>query len=150
MSGFQFTENWPYNQNVFTELDFAPSNVTDIAMVHGDSADLLEVTTPVLSNEPVLSDAINLQSAASINVVGIDKLQVDPSRLIYEIAVTPRHNLSLNKQPPPSYIFSSDILNIPKDPHRKQNQTARQKGKTQIFTLTPVRNNFAEKKIRKK
>ena len=68
-------------------------------MGHGDSADLLEVTTPVLSSESLSGDAINLQSAASINVVGIDKLQVEPSRLIYEIAVTPRYNLCLNKQP---------------------------------------------------
>ena len=90
-------------------------------MVHGDSADLLEVTTPVLSNEPLSGDAINLQSAASINVVGIDKLQVEPARLIYEIAVTPRNNLSLNKQPSPStsYISPKDILNIPKARPRK-------------------------------
>ena len=79
-------------------------------MIHGDSADLLEVTTPVLSNESLSGDAIDLHSAASINVVGIDKLQVEPSRLIYEIDVTPRYNLSLNKQPFPS-TFKMMFLN---------------------------------------
>ena len=124
LSEFKFTGNWPYTPNVFTELHFAPSNVTDRAMGHGDSADLLEFRTPVLTSESLLGDAIDLHSAASINVVGIDKLQVEPSRLIYEIAVTPQNNLCLNKQPSPftSYISPSDILNIPRAPPRKQNQ----------------------------
>ena len=41
-------------------------------MVHDDSVDLLEVETPVLSNEPVMGNAIDLHSAASINAVGIN------------------------------------------------------------------------------
>ena len=72
--GFQFTGNRPYNPNVFTEWDFALSNVTDRAMVLHDSADLLELATSVLSNESVAGDAIDLQSAASISAVGINNL----------------------------------------------------------------------------
>ena len=37
LSGFRFTGNWPCDPNIFSEFDFAPSNVTDRAMVQDDS-----------------------------------------------------------------------------------------------------------------
>ena len=89
MSGFQFTAKLVLQSKCVYRIGFC---FIDRAMVHGDSADLLKVTTTVLSNEPVEGDAIDLQSAALLNAVGIDKLHVEVSRLISGIAIKPQNN----------------------------------------------------------
>ena len=92
---------------------------------------------------------MNMQSGAPSSDIGFDNMLEElPSLIAGRIAVTPRKNLSPSDQPSISYISPSSTLSIPKAPPRKRKQNAR-RGRTQIFTLTPVRNKLAEKSMKK-
>ena len=124
LSGFRFTGSWPCDRNIFTELDFAPSNVTDRAVVQDDSeSQLTEATTPCFPNRQVVGDAMDIQSGAPFGDIGTHNLvKESPSLIAGRMAVTPRQNLSLSDQLFISNISPSDILNIPKTAPRKRNR----------------------------
>ena len=146
LSGFQCTGNWPYNPNVFTDLDFAPSNITDRMMAQVDSSDL----APESNAENVI-EQVNEEDLESVdpaigtgNDCGLTESRSTSARK----TLTPVSVVSDNL--PTSYISPSDIVSIPKAPPRKENQRSKRRGKTQIFTLTPVRNQLKEKESLKK
>ena len=127
LSGFRFAGNWPCDPNIFTQLDFAPLNVTDRAMFQEDSeGQQKEAAILCFPSRWMVSDAMDMQNGAPSSDIGTDNpLEESPSLIAGRIAVTPQENLSPIDQPSISYISPSDILSIPKAPPRKQKQNAR-------------------------
>lgn len=167
-AGFCKTGIYPYNRNLFQEIDFAPSYVTDrpnpdtddnnpvaqstINRPNPDSAES-SLTAPSLE-----TDALNLD--AEVNNVGPND-QISPrlsASLLSESSIIIQNPSSSNMQPivsssPTPPVFSPDIVrSFPKASERKNR--GRKTKKSTIYTDTPekeaIRKEHEEKEKRLK
>ena len=142
LSGFEHTGNWPFNPDVFTDIDFAPASVTDIDFSTDDitvavpdaPAQSDSMISPTGSQSPEVSEQIVTSQTPNLS---------SPAREIAGV------NRAAESDPSTSYISPREIINIPKASPRKTKKIRRKKGKTQIYTLTPVRNEVADKEANK-
>lgn len=143
INGFSVSGIWPFNMNVFSEDEFAPSVVTDM-VINTTTEELVNTTTKVIVNTTIekianttteeivnttteelvnnitenLLNHVNNESVDSINSVIID--QQRPQNLSYEIS--PEH-----VKPYPKAALQDKI----------KNKGGRRKGKSAILTDTP-------------
>lgn len=135
INGFSVSGIWPFNMNVFTEDDVAPSVVTDMVInttteeivnttiekiTNTTTEEIVNTTTEELVNNITenLLNHVNNESVDSINPVIID--QQRPKNLSYEIS--PEHI-----KPYPKAALQDKI----------KNKVGRRKGKSAILTDTP-------------
>ena len=155
LSGFQTTGTWPYNPDIFTELDFAPASVTDRDFVSTENENGLPeemICDPANITCPEASLTVSMlpsqvtdisKDVASISVVS------SVSNISSPITVNAETNTASSGIDSPTtalYVSPNDIVTFPKAmPRKKKSKPARRKGKTEIYTLTPVRNAVAER-----
>ena len=144
LSGFEHTGNWPYNPNIFTDADFAPSSVTDRSYLSPDD----DNDENCISNPSGTVSISQLAEATNSTVAASTACMPNPSTPSSLNAENEVAGPSCNP-PSTSYISPSDIRPFPKPSPRKKKQRQRRKGKTQIFTLTPIRNEVAAKEMKK-
>ena len=133
LSGFSSTGNWPYNPDVLLSADFAPAVVTD-----NDVA--TEQMNSLVQTLHSLQDAIQLAAEErSINL--------NPDSSIVDMANDAEFSSTLceNDQAHSSeYISPANNLQLAKAAPLKK-VSGRRRGKTKIFTDTPVRNEVVER-----
>ena len=125
LSGFECTGTWPYNREIFTELDFAPAAVTDC---------LLSTDTEIQSNE------FQQQSQIAKPYSSSQICSSTPNFSKHSAAPTPEVD---------QYVSSREIHDIPKAAPRKATNSRKRKT-TRILTATPVRDSIAVLKTQKK
>ncbi|KAI4469377.1 hypothetical protein MML48_1g00097 [Holotrichia oblita] len=119
-SGFRCSRIWPLNRNIFTEDEFAPSNVTD---------------NPIGINLP--GEAVNHPQPSTSATPSTPPGPLNTETL-------------LPAAPTKTYYTPEQVRPFPKADFSKQKNTKpRQKGKTAIITDTPERT-LIEKRIREK
>ena len=133
LSEFRSTGNWPYNPDVLSSADFAPAVVTD------NDVATEQMNSPIQTLHS-LQDAIQLAAEEQ-------SVNLNPDSFIVDMANDAEFSstLSENDQAHLSeYISPANILPLPKAAPLKK-ASGRRRGKTRIFTDTPVRNEVAER-----
>ena len=140
--GFESTGSWPYNRDIFTELDFAPASVTD-RLFNPVTHAPCEESQPETPNPAAGSS----QSMLSDNIEALDPLIPSTSTIttstnseIQIISETRTSSHGLTASASIVYVSPSEVYTFPKAKPRKVNQ---KKGKTLILTLTPARKEMA-------
>ena len=123
LSGFSSTKNWPFNPEAFTDLDFASSSVTDRDLIPAENDEHPDSQCDMMDNSVHDSEALNAPSGSTTPTAAVAT--------------------------PASYVSPTDILPLPKAPARKTSGPSRRKGKSAIYTLTPIRNEIAEREKNK-
>ena len=123
LSGFSSTGNWPFNPEVFTDLDFASSSVTDRDLIPAENDEHPDSQCDMMDNSVHDSEALNAPSSSTTPTAAVAT--------------------------PASYVSPTHILPLPKAPARKTSGPSRRKGKSAIYTLTPTRNEIAEREKNK-
>ena len=118
LSGFECTGTWPYNREIFTELDFAPAAVTDR---------LLSTGTEIQSNEFQQQSQIAKPYSCS------QICSSTPNFSKHSAAPTPEVD---------QYVSPREIRDILKAAPRKATNSKKRKT-TRILTATPVRDSIA-------
>ena len=167
LSGFQHTGIFPFNRELFAEADFAPATLTDRDIpdvnprqLMADIPNELEAntsTTPIeVSQVDMIDSHETLQPGTSNSHAPhtrtIDAEITGPSTSATGTCVTQSsYHTSDQVVGPPEmgYVSPGEIHSVPKAGPRKTKRS-RKKGNTNILTSTPVRNEIAlEKKKRK-
>ena len=129
------TGNWPYNLHIFYETDFAPAFLTnrDIIQDFGSSSVDPQAFQSELGNEQDCSSS--LDTSYGDNASG----GVDQSADFLEKSTTTSSSLNTAS----NFVFP---LVVWEEPHSviKKNSN-RRRGKTRIFTDTPVRDEVKKK-----
>ena len=125
LSGFECTGTWPFNREIFTELDFAPATVTDR---------LLSTDTEIQSNESQQQSQIAKPYSSS------QICSSTPNFSEHSVAPTPEVD---------QYVSPREIHDIPKAAPRKATNSRKRKT-TRILTATPVRDSIAVLKTQTK
>ena len=134
LSGFRSTGNWPYNLDVFTSTDFAPAVVIDndfapeqlsspapnLQEIHSEEPSKTNFSPEQVSTSAVPTSPLNEASSTDLSSVTSDEGQA---------------GINSNVSP--------NILPLPKAAPKKN--TGRKRGRTRVFTDTPIRNEIAEK-----
>ena len=140
ISGFKSTGIFPYNRNLFSDVDFAPSNLTDRPL------ELLEeasTSTSVVITAGVDEDASstieqpNIATARSTDHLPRFSSSMDTTR-------SPSQNLEA------AYVSPSALAPLPKANFSSNPRRRRKRGSTRVVTDTPVRNAIAETSARKR
>ena len=133
LSGFSSTGNWPYNPDALSSADFAPAVVTD------NDVATEQMSSPVQTIHSLQDD---IQLAAEEQ-----SIDLNPGSSIVDMANDAEFSSTLfeNDQAHLSeYISPANILPLPKAAPLKKKSGCR-RGKTRIFTDTPVKNEVAER-----
>jgi hypothetical protein len=143
ISGFRVTGISPYNDEIFTDLDFAPAQVTDREYDDAQQDDNQGNMEDVNNNDA--SDHRKRDEAGSSSEPPADPyeplpLETDPTPMTSTSNSTPKHDANCLTR---GYVSPSDITPLPKAPERKIKGGKRKKGSTRILTDTPVRNAIA-------
>ena len=148
ISGFAVSGISPFNRDIFTELDFAPSYVTD-RPYNENTTSGVSVTTAEETSMPVEENSSNLQQT---NVSKDSSMNKDDS---FAIPSTSKDSIaSIDDLPQESMSSgaSSNKLNpflvspLPKAGERKQSSRGRKRRKTAILTDTPEKNALEDEK----
>lgn len=128
INGFKKTGIFPFNADIFTESDFAPSYVTDRPEVMSDT---FQVESPEISTP----------SASAVHVIPTTgKENVSPNINNNPVASTSRSGV---------YFSPETVRPFPKAGPRKQLQTARKKRRAAILTDTPEKDSLAQEQSKK-
>ena len=133
LSGFSSTGNWPYNRDVLSSADLAPTVVPD-----NDVA--TEQMNSHVQTLHLLQDAIQLAAEEQ-------SINLNPDSSIVDMANDAEFSSTLSKNDQAhlsEYISPANILPLPKAAPLKKASGCR-RGKTRIFTDIPVRNEVAER-----
>ena len=131
VSGFQRTGIFPFNQDVFSEAEFAPAAITDRDL---PSSEISPTEHQATASQMSASETLSAHSDATL----MDLLQDIPS--------TSRETVPFDR----TYVSPKDIVPLPKAGPRKRNRRGKKKGDTKILTNTPVRNSIADALATKK
>ena len=117
-AGFQATGIHPFNRDIFSDADYAPSAPTDQEIdVNNDDPEVLVATEESMPN-------------------------------IAPTPETPNHEPSQPPESAKSYVSPSDIHPLLKAPRRAKSTRGRKKATTRILTNTPVRDEIASKYLK--
>ena len=133
LSGFSSTGNWPYNPDVLSSADFAPAVVSDNDVATD------QMNNPVQTSHS-LQDAIQLAAEEQC-------INLNPDSAIVDMANDAEFSSTLSENDQAylsEYISPANILPFPKAAPLKK-ASGRRRGKTRIFTDTPVRNEVAKR-----
>lgn len=123
LSGFQSTGIFPFNRELFSDVDFAPAVTTD-RVIEIDQATEEGSTSQPKSNEPE------------------KQMQTDPPVSETTCCTSPVTSPNLPGTSG-SYVSPAALLPIPKAQARKKTSKGRKRGRTKILTDTPVRDEIA-------
>lgn len=126
--GFACTGIWPYNKDIFSDIDFAPASVTD--------QPISEVTTEQSDQQETLSTELDNNESSSVPSAS---RQILPQTSV-------QSTLSVTSQTSPHRTSLSDLSPLPKAPTRLKSKTGRSKGKSAIYTDTPEKEELEAKK----
>lgn len=148
-SGFTCTGIWPFNREIFTEDDFAPSTVTDRPLEENNYTDYPYHT----AKEPITDQCSTLNSAPQVcsSPSPIPSTSKETVRSSGSSSLTPLSSKIVDQFTPPSSPKSKthvlppskkkftpeQIRPLPKANFTKPKSAGRQKGKTAILTDTP-------------
>ena len=138
LSGFVSTGNWPYNPELFTSADFAPSFITN--------QDLISETVPNSSGttQQLLQDEFAAEQSKS-SCIPKDNLveNVTVELTAQSVILSGYEESNLDS----CYISPASIMPLPKaSPKKRPN---RKKGKSRVYTDTPNRDEVAKQVIEK-
>ena len=175
MNAFRKAGIWPFNPNVFTEEDYAPSFVTDRPLLQAASSEAVSNKGPLQpSSSSVAAEIDDQPGPSNIQILPQNNVQPEP------VTITTSTSGRIGEQPQQSAIGQGDAsqaaaLNInsaqelqltpektnasavfnpeivkplPKAPPRLQTATKRRIRKTAVLTDTPEKNALAEEKAR--
>ena len=125
LPGLKCTGTWPFNREIFPELDFAPAAVTDR---------LLRTDTEIQSNEFHRQSQIAKPCSSS---------------QIYSFTPNSAEHSAAPKPEVDQYVSPREIHDIPKAAPRKATNSRKRKT-TRILTATPVRDSIAVLKTQTK
>ena len=155
LSGFQTTGTWPYHPDIFTELDFAPASVTDRDFVSTENENGLPeemICDPVNITCPEASPTVSMLSSQVTDIskdVASTSVVSSVSNISSRITVNAEINTASSGIDSPTtalYVSPNDIVTLPKaTPRKKKVNLLAEKGKTEIYTLTLIRNAVAER-----
>ena len=139
MSGFCSTGNWPYNPQIFDETDFAPAFVTDRDIIQdfGSSSADPQAFQSKLGNEQACNSFLDTSHR--------DNASGDVDQLASFLEKATPTSLSLDTAS--NFISPEDLLPLPKAVSKKSNRT---RGKTGIYTDTPVRDEVEKRQTQKR
>ena len=150
---FRISNHW--NLAIFTELDFAPASVTDRDFVSTKNENGLPeemICDPANITCPEASPTVSMLSSQVTNIskdVASTSVVSSVLNISSPITVNAETNTASSGIDSPTtalYVSPNDIVTLPKaTPRKKKSEPARRKGKTEIYTLTPVRNAVAER-----
>ena len=127
LSGFESTGTWPYNRDVSSKEDFAPAITTDRLFTPDNDI------PPDNSISVSASAATALEPGRTSDSSHDEKTQkTETSTTIEDLAPSTSH----------AYVSPRDVYSIPKAQPLKSKDSSR-KGKTQILSVTPVREKIA-------
>lgn len=158
ISGFKSSGNWPFNPDVFTSADFDAAAVTDTDYVPANEEESSTVSTdtmlddqiiPVSSGNPTDSQQRSQTELSDEQPCTNTSLLDCPNRFVAE-TVEPSANSSRTEKEfdQDNYVSPTSIMPFPKAAPRKS--SGRKRGRTRVFTDTPVRNEVAERAMSKK
>lgn len=147
ISGFKKTGITNCDITVFTDLDFAPSIVTDINQIDSTetSTNTTSLTTDVAGPSGVPKEKlVQVTDGLKIIQTGIEH-KADNIQKINEETFIPKTIIQDDVTPPEKKInLISNILILPRAEY-KQNTRKRKSQKSEILTSTPVKEEIAEK-----
>lgn len=117
ISGFQSTGIYPYNRELFSDVDFAPAMTTDRD---------IEATEGGSTSQPKSNDSANL-------------MQTDPPVSETACCTSPANLCEMTG----TYVSPAALLPVPKAEVRRKTSKGRKRGRTTILTDTPVRDEIA-------
>lgn len=136
-AGFVATGIWPIITDIFGEIDFQPSQVTDHVFVNSGA----EQASNVAKNPEIGTTIPNIYVDVTRNkniVVGEHSLNEEPQNSLKPIAFTSAVCSSLYTT---SKVFLPEVFRpIPDAPPRKDKQTNRRKIKSVVLTDPPIKN----------
>ena len=140
MSGICSTGNWPYNPQIFDETDFAPAFFTDRDIIQdsGSSSADPQAFQSKLGNEQACNSS--LDTSHRDNASG----DVDQLANFLETATPTSSSLDTAS----NFISLEDVLPLPKAASKKNSN--RRRGKTRIYTDTPVRDEVEKRQTQKR
>ena len=124
LSGFQCTGIYPFNRELFSDIEFAPAVTTDRDIEIVNQATEEGATSQLNSNVPE------------------KELQTDPTVSDTTCCTSPVTSPNLPGTSK-SYVSPAALLPIPKADARKKTSKGRKRGRTKILTDTPVREEIA-------
>ena len=141
MSGFCSTGNWPYNPQIFDETDFAPAFVTDRDIIQdsGSSSADPQAFQSKLGNEQACNSSLDRPTSHRDNASG----DVDQLANFLEKATPTSSSLDTAS----NFVSPQDVLPLPKAASKKN--SIRRRGKTRIYTDTPVRDEVEKRQTQK-
>lgn len=123
VSGFEKTGIWPFNSQVFTDVDVRPATVTDRPLEKGSDpalkAPVGATQEPTSSSENPIPPSVAGSSLPSTSTPSKSNTR-DPQRV--------------------EHCSPEDVCPYPKAAPRQESKKGRKPGKTQILTSTPVKN----------
>jgi len=152
INGFKKTGIFPYNRNVFTDIDFAPSYVTDrpenpIESHQSNSSIQITVETDQENSVPNIYE--NPVPSTSVQIA-VDTNKENSAPNTYENPIPSTSFLPEAVIPMPSTSFSPEaVIPFPKAGPRKQPLNKRKKRKATILTDSPEKAALAEEQSKK-
>lgn len=144
-AGFASTGIWPFNKNIFTEDDFAPSSVTDRPL-EVDNEEASKTISTSSTSKTVLTSEDNSSP------IILDKVSTSEELISHTFQLTgtltrPPVPAEKVQPPPPFKIITPEALRpFPKaDFSKSSKKTSRARGKTAILTDSPEKNDLLQK-----
>ena len=162
-SGFSCTGISPFNRDIFGEIDYAPSTVTDRPAPDVQPAETAQVhpAEPSVQNTGETPD---VASQPSTSTAGMSEIASQPSTSTGATTVASQPSTSAETSDEESQESSStaegtstststafspeQVRPFPKAPPRKTKTGGRKRRTTQILTDTPVKNTITEEKMK--
>lgn len=149
MKGFEKTGIWPVNMGVFTDADFLPSAPTDIEITLSAQVpvEATSASTPSTSNSVQSSD---FTPVSTENAPAAESFQKDTDLGNVEDEIRPScyWNTEIIIKSPVSSSFPHaspvQVMAVPKATSKEKRKTNRKKGKAEILTASPYKNELQQ------
>lgn len=146
VNGFRCTGIYPFNRNIFDDLDFLPSSMTNISE-NNPPSNLSETTVDPTVDQAQQSSYINSQPSTSH--------QLDP-QLIAQPSTSRQGNAQLDTQPSTSQLLTDSFKEIVKElspfpdvSKRRATSRRRKAERSEILTDSPYKTILEEKRVEK-
>ncbi|XP_018578256.1 uncharacterized protein LOC108916477 [Anoplophora glabripennis] len=149
MKGFEKTGIWPLDMSVFTEDDFLPSAPTDIDIVPRPPMtaedELDSITQPKNPTTEALPPSPSL-TASTLPIVTVASTPNKPIQERSQPGCSRDTGIAIEPATPSSFVLASpeSVLAVPKVSSQKQRKVNRKRGKAEILTDSPYKNELNE------